>query len=136
MKTILLCIDMDVERATEQVRSITDLPLETDRARIVLYHVFRTDDENADAADLKSVSEAAEQLEEAGFTVDTVQSSGDAVRNILDQAAEVDADMISLAGRKRSPTGKALFGSITQDVILNTDRPVLVADDSGDGTSA
>lgn len=127
MKTILLCIDTDVERAKEQVRSVTELPLETEQVRIVLYHVFRADDENADAENLKSVSEATARLEEAGFTVDVVQSSGDAVRNILDQAAELDADVISLAGRKRSPTGKALFGSVTQDVILRSDRTVLLS---------
>lgn len=127
MKTILLCIDTDVERAKEQVRSVTELPLETEQVRIVLYHVFRADDGNADAENLKSVSEATERLEAAGFTVEVAQSSGDAVRNILDQAAALDADVISLAGRKRSPTGKALFGSVTQDVILKSDRTVLLS---------
>lgn len=127
MKTILLCIDTDVKRAKEQVRSVTELPLETDQVRIVLYHVFRADGENADAEDLKSVSEASERLEEAGFAVEVAQSNGDAVRNILDQAAELDADVICLAGRKRSPTGKALFGSVTQDVILKSDRTVLLS---------
>lgn len=127
MKTILLCIDTDVTRAKEQVKSVTELPLESDRVRLVLYHVFRADDENADAENLKSVSEAIERLEEAGFTVDVSQSSGDTVRNILDQAAEIDADVINLAGRKRSPTGKALFGSVTQDVILKSDRTVLLS---------
>ncbi|ELZ24617.1 uspA domain protein [Haloterrigena salina JCM 13891] len=127
MKTILLCIDTDVERANEQVKSVTELPLETEQVRIVLYHVFRADDENADAENLKSVSEAIERLEEAGFTVEVAQSSGNAVRNILDQAAELDADVISLAGRKRSPTGKALFGSVTQDVILKSNRTVLLS---------
>jgi nucleotide-binding universal stress UspA family protein len=34
--------------------------------------------------------------------------------------------MICVAGRKRTPTGKVLFGSVTQAVILDTERPVLV----------
>ncbi|WP_408960210.1 universal stress protein [Natrinema sp. 74] len=127
MKTILLCIDTDVERANEQVRSVTELPLETEQVRIVLYHVFRADDEDADAENLKSVSEAIERLEEAGFTVEVSQSSGDAVRSILEKAEAIDANVISLAGRKRSPTGKALFGSVTQDVILKSDRTVLLS---------
>ena len=39
-------------------------------------------------------------------------------------AADVDADAICVSGRKRRPTGKAVFGSVTQDVILGTERPV------------
>ncbi|WP_424009238.1 universal stress protein [Haloferax denitrificans] len=126
MKTILFCIDTDVERANEQVKSITELPLEMDQTRVVLYHVFRGDDEGANAEDLKSVSTAIALLEEEGFTVDVAQSTGDAVRNILDYATEIGANVISLAGRKRSPTGKVLFGSVTQDVILKSDRTVLL----------
>ncbi|QSW97694.1 universal stress protein [Haloterrigena alkaliphila] len=126
MKTILLCIDTEVERAREQAASLTALPLETDQVRVVIYHVFRGDD-GADAEKLKSVSEATERLEAAGFTVEIDQSSGDAVRNILEMADEIDADVISLAGRKRSPTGKALFGSVTQDVSLKSKRPVLLS---------
>ncbi|MDQ2052450.1 universal stress protein [Natronolimnohabitans sp. A-GB9] len=126
MTTILLSIDTNVERANEQVESITELPLDTTETQIVLYHVFRADDEGADARNLKSVAAAVEQLEDAGFDVEVAQSSGDAVPNILDKADELDADLISLAGRKRSPTGKALFGSVTQDVILKSDRTVLL----------
>ena len=62
---------------------------------------------------------------------------GDPATEILDTADEVDADLIALAGRrKRSPAGKALFGSTTQAVILETDRSVLVAgtpDEDGTG---
>lgn len=126
MKTILLCIDTDVNRAKTQVESITTLPLEVDEVRIVVYHVFRGGDD-ADAKNLKSVIEATKQLEAAGFVFEVRQSSGDITRNILDTADELDVDTISLASRKRSPTGKALFGSVTQDVILKTNRLVLLS---------
>ncbi|SFS89330.1 universal stress protein [Halostagnicola kamekurae] len=126
MTTILLSIDTDVERATTQAESITELPIRIDDTTIVLYHVFRTDDEGADAGDLKSVKKAKQVLEDAGFDVQIDQSSGDAVRNILTKADEIDAGIISLAGRKRSPTGKALFGSVTQNVVLKSDRTVLL----------
>ncbi|ELY96828.1 uspA domain protein [Natrialba taiwanensis DSM 12281] len=53
------------------------------------------------------------------------QSSGDAVQNILETATAIDADLLSIGGRKRSPTGKALFGSVAQQVMLRSDRPVL-----------
>jgi len=127
MKTILFCIDTDVERARKQVESITDLPFKQDQIRIVVYHVFRGKDEQADAEQLKSVIYATETLEEAGYSVDVQQSSGDASRHILEKAESIEADMISLAGRNRSPTGKVLFGSVTQDVVLDTERTVLLS---------
>lgn len=118
-------------RTNQQVESITELPLKTAETRVVLYHVFRADDESADARDLKSVAAAMDRLEDTGFDVDVAQSSGDAVPNILDKADELDADLISLAGRNRSPTGKALFGSVTQNVVLNSGRTVLLETTDG-----
>jgi len=126
MTRILVSLDTDVERATQQVDSIASLSLDTSETEIVLYHVFRVDDEGADAANLKSVSTAADRLESAGFDVEIDQSSGDAAEKVLDKADEIDADIISLAGRKRSPTGKVLFGSVTQDVALESDRTILL----------
>ncbi|AHG01590.1 hypothetical protein HALLA_04115 (plasmid) [Halostagnicola larsenii XH-48] len=126
MTTILLSIDTDVARAKAQAESLISLPIETAETNVVLYHVFRADDEGADANALKSVAEAKRRLEKEGFDIEVSQSSGDATRNILEKAEEIDADIISLAGRKRSPTGKALFGSVTQNVILKSDRTVLL----------
>ncbi|MFC6825153.1 universal stress protein [Halopelagius fulvigenes] len=40
---------------------------------------------------------------------------------ILETASETDCDHVFIVGRKRSPTGKALFGDVTQRVILNFD---------------
>ncbi|MFC6722929.1 universal stress protein [Halobium palmae] len=126
MTTILLAIDTNVERAKAQVDSITELPLAREDTDLVLYHVFRADDDGAEARNLKSVSEAIERLEGAGFEVSVEQSSGDAVEEVLNAAERVGADIISLAGRKRSPTGKALFGSVSQDIVLKSGRTVLL----------
>lgn len=46
--------------------------------------------------------------------------------SILAAADEHNCDHIFIAGRQRSPTGKALFGDVTQTVILNFDGDVTV----------
>jgi len=48
------------------------------------------------------------------------------VNAIVEAAQEHDVDVIFLAGRKRSPAGKVLFGSVTQGVALSTERPVQI----------
>jgi nucleotide-binding universal stress UspA family protein len=38
----------------------------------------------------------------------------------------LDADLLVIGARRRSPVGKALLGSITQSLLLQADLPVLV----------
>lgn len=45
---------------------------------------------------------------------------------ILDYGQEVDARYLVVGGRKRSPVGKALVGSVSQSVILKATRPTVV----------
>ena len=49
----------------------------------------------------------------------------DEAHELLDLAAERDAELIVVGVRRRSPTGKFLMGSTSQRVILEADCPVL-----------
>lgn len=51
---------------------------------------------------------------------------GDRADKILEAAEQHGCDHIFLTGRQRSPTGKAIFGDATQNVLLNFDGPVTV----------
>ena len=49
---------------------------------------------------------------------------GDPPGRILAAAADSDSDHVFMTGRKRSPTGKAVFGDTTQAVLLGASCPV------------
>jgi nucleotide-binding universal stress UspA family protein len=56
---------------------------------------------------------------------------GNPTKEILATADSINPRYIVIGGKKRSPTGKALFGSVTQSVIINSDWPtVTVMSDS------
>ncbi|AGB38681.1 universal stress protein [Natronococcus occultus] len=57
---------------------------------------------------------------------DALGRHGKPTVEILEHASDVDAEYIVIGGRQRSPVGKALFGSVTQSVLLEADRPVVV----------
>ena len=57
--------------------------------------------------------------------VETVVRVGDPAEEILSYADEVDARLVIVGGRRRSPTGKALFGSVTQRILLGASVPIL-----------
>ncbi|MFC4448584.1 universal stress protein [Halorussus aquaticus] len=126
MYRVLAAIGTDEERAREQAETIVDLPRNGDVA-VTLFHDFDGDNpEGASVQQVAAVRRAAERLEDQAIDVGYAESSGDAARAVLETADDVGADLLCLAPRKRTPTGKALFGSVTQQVILESDRPVLV----------
>jgi nucleotide-binding universal stress UspA family protein len=130
MFTFVVGIDTDQDRARAQAEAITSMPLDTETVQAVLVHSFSDNPEGGTVEQVKPVRVARKQLENNGIEVLVEGYGGEAAKAILNVASEYDADQIVLAGRKRTPTGKVLFGSVTQSVILDTERPVLVC--SGD----
>jgi len=131
MYRVLIPVDTNEQRALAQVDYVTALPTAADAVEAYVLFVF-TEESEAEVEDHDSASEidavrrAEETLEDAGIDVTIVEDSGDTEADILEHAETHDVDTIVLGGRKRSPVGKALFGSISQGVLLNTDRPVVI----------
>jgi nucleotide-binding universal stress UspA family protein len=135
MYEIILGIDDSERRAIAQAETVVGLPNAAETVHATLFHDFTENPTGASVHQVASVRRASDHLGEAGVAVTLEESSGDPAREILALADERDADLVCLAGRKRTPASKAVFGSVTQEVILNANRPVLVcspgqADDS------
>ncbi|WP_313692779.1 universal stress protein [Halorarum halobium] len=126
MYHVVLGVDEDEQRAESAAREIANLPGGSDEKRVTLIHVFQDNPSGASATQVASVRDAEEVLKAAGVDVSISEASGDPADAILELAEEDDADLVVVGGRKRSPAGKALFGSVTQTVILNAGRPVMV----------
>lgn len=72
-----------------------------------------------------AVQMLSEGLDNKNVPYRTRGAIGDPVTKILEVAEEESADFILIAGRERSPAGKAIFGSTSQQVLLNASRPVI-----------
>ena len=126
MYDVLVAIDnAKDERAVAQAEAITDMPTTEGSVQAHLCHVFQENPEGASVHQISAVRRAREVFEAAGVDCVHHEASGEPADELLAAAADVDADAICVCGRRRRPTGKAVFGSVTQDVILGTDRPVL-----------
>lgn len=81
--------------------------------------------------ELDRASEFAASMVEAalgrvpGDQIATVGRVGDPADQILAVADERDARYVVVGARKRSPVGKAVFGSTTQSVLLTAEQPVV-----------
>ncbi|ELY75989.1 universal stress protein [Natrinema pallidum] len=140
MYRVLIPVDTNEDRALAQADYVKSLPNAAESVEAYFMFVFtghsnelpQEFEKFKSASRIASVRRAQESLEEAGIEVTVLEDSGDTEDDILDEAEARDVDSIVLGGRKRSPVGKAIFGSTTQGIILGSDRPVVVTGGSGD----
>jgi len=141
LETILLAVGPnDADRIDKLVSTVTDIAGPAG-ARVVVAHVF-TDDEFERAVDRlefdavaeadpdevadrhATVRELRDRLDEAGIQSSARGSVGDHGEEIVALAKLIHTDLVVVGGRKRSPTGKAVFGSTAQEVMLEAPCPV------------
>lgn len=75
----------------------------------------------------RAVSTARALIEEHPTTANSkaVGKIGDPATEIINHANEVDAKYIVVSPKRRSQTGKILFGSVAQSVLLNAECPTV-----------
>ncbi|MDG5761675.1 universal stress protein [Natronococcus sp. A-GB1] len=146
LETAVLAVGgRDEERVADLVDTVKEVV--TDNSQVIVVHVFDTEsytetveniankggeyvDPDKLAAQMSVIQAIIGLFEENAINYDvraTTENKGD---GIVEIATESDADRVIIGGRQRSPTGKALFGSMAQNVLLNAPCPVTFVRDA------
>jgi nucleotide-binding universal stress UspA family protein len=141
LETVLLAVGPnDADRIDELADAVLDIAGPAG-ATVVVAHVFTDDqydgvvdrlefestgeaDPNEVADRHTTVRELVSRFEDAGLATQVRGAVGNHGEQIVDLAEATTADLVVVGGRKRSPTGKAVFGSTAQEVMLNAPCPV------------
>jgi nucleotide-binding universal stress UspA family protein len=75
----------------------------------------------------KTANEAGLRLQQAGFLTRTILRQGDVAEEIAGTIRMETPDLVAVGHRGRSRVSQFLLGSVSRQVISETDRPVLVA---------
>lgn len=146
IETILVAIGQEDEDRAKRLGEATIDVAGPTGADVVLAHVFtqREYDEVVDrldfnASDRPDPSEVAarhvetrtiaQSLDAADIDYEIRGSVGDRGEAIVKLANDIGADRVIVGGRRRSPAGKAVFGSTAQEVMLSSPCPVTFVQD-------
>lgn len=140
IETILLAVGAgDDKRAAALAAAVAEVAGPTG-AEVIIAHVFDPDgfeevedrlaeggedltpDQVADRH--RTVRDIADVLRDDGIRPEIRGAVGDRGDTVVALAEEVGADRIVIGGRSRSPTGKAVFGSTAQEILLSAPCPV------------
>lgn len=136
---IVAAVDDD-SSASRTLETAIKLATALDTTLIAL-HVFpdteferrwREEGLNAEEAEALAVETAERLLSQAADIPKDVKITGrvgDVATKIVDEANRIGAEFVVIGGRRRSPVGKVLFGSVTQSVLLSATIPVVTVMD-------
>ena len=142
LDSVLLAIGpSDADRSETLIDAVLEVAAPAD-ATVTLAHVFtsseydevvsrleladdrETADPDAVASRQSTIRQLTAVLDERSVGYEIRGAVGDHGPAIVDLATDVDADRVVVGGRRRSPTGKAVFGSTAQEVLLSAPCPV------------
>lgn len=117
----------------EYGQTLEDLGVEVKRKELSSDYISQLNEqvEEADitpdevAARNATIRDLVKILKDAGVDYEVRGSVGNPGEKVVDLAEDEGVDMIVVGGRKRSPTGKAVFGSTAQTIMLSSSCPVL-----------
>lgn len=144
MDTILVAVgDGDTERVDAFAETASDIA-GSSGAEVAITYVFESDEyetakrslefDDDDAVTPDEIAKRKATVRRLGEALDTTEidstpygrvENGDTKgERIANFAQALDFDLVIVGGRKRSPAGKAVFGSTAQEVMLNAPCPV------------
>lgn len=130
MYHVVMGVAPDDDQAEAKVEAVTTLPGRESVAVTVVHAVDEERDPDPErVADLPSVRLVRERLAAADVESDLVVRRGNPTETLLAVARERDADLVCVAGRRRSPAGKLQLRPGAKAIVLDADVPVLVAGD-------
>lgn len=141
LETVVLAVGGRDEDRVERLVDVATQITSPERSTVVVVHVFDKDSytetvqsisEQADeyinpdelASRMNVVQELTDRLAERSIDCEVRATKSGKGEGIVDIATEQSADQVIIGGRRRSPTGKAIFGSMVQTVLLNAPCPV------------
>jgi Universal stress protein UspA and related nucleotide-binding proteins len=84
------------------------------------------------ARQLTSVREMVKRIDETDISSTVSGAIGDHADEVVAHAEATDADLLIVGGRRRSPAGKAVFGSTAQAIMLGAPCPVTFVQSSAE----
>jgi nucleotide-binding universal stress UspA family protein len=134
---VLLPVDTGEERAIAAAEAAASLPNASETVEVTILNVEKeievVNDASVESEDWydeddypTSVKKAMTVLRHYNIAAKKRRAHGEPAKTIIKVANEITADRIIMTGRKKTPVGKVLFGSVTQSVLLSADTPVTV----------
>lgn len=125
MYHVVMGIASDDDQLGDKVDAVSELADAGASVRVTLVHVY---DGDGAVEDVPAVADGLELLGDAGIETSVHDPRDESPRRgVVDAAADLDADVICIGGRQRSPAGKLQMKTGAQQIVLRAGCPVLVA---------